>query len=339
MKVKHLFFHLLFLTAIFSACNREEEPAKGKYEKGIFVVNEGLFGGTGAITWHDPETGETEQDIFGKANDGAVLGEFVQSLTFHNGKGYICIGGGTKIVVVDAATFEFLDTIGGLSRPRYFLPYGNQFALVTQWGPDGNSGTVAKIDLTTNKVVQTSPVIGAGPDKMLQIGDQVVIANSGGFTTDSTLIVFRLSTFSVDDRVITGGKNPGMCVQTNSDVFVLCKGTFNDPVPQGWFGSSNDPQNGQSVPPYSEDLCASPDKNSLYFAGGGAIYQYKNGTLSTLIPQQAYGLACDAATGNLICTDAKDFNSAGEAIVYKTDGTKVESFPTGIAPGEIVIRN
>lgn len=338
MKVKQLPLLLLLLAALFSACEQQEEPVKGKYEHGIFVVNEGPFGGTGTITWHDPVTGKTEQDIFGKVNDGAVLGEFVQSLTFHDGKGYICIGNGTKIVVVDAATFTFLDTIGGLAKPRYFLPYGDRFALVTQWGADGTSGSAAKIDLTKNEVVQTSPVIGAGPDKIFQIdADRVLIPNSGGFSTDSTLVTFRLSAFLEEGRVVAGGKNPGVCVSANADVFVLCKGSFSDPVPQGWFGSANDPTAGQAVPALSDDLCASPDKSVLYFTGGGAIHQFKNGALTALIQQQAYGLACRPATGDLICTDAKDFNSAGEAIIYKPDGTKKGGFTTGIAPGEIVI--
>ena len=338
MKVKQLSLLLLLLAALISACSQQENPSKGKYETGIFVVNEGPFGGTGTITWYDPVTGATEQDIFANANGGAVLGELVQSLTFYNDKGYICIGNSTKIVVVDAATFKFLDTIGGLAKPRYFLPYGDHFALVTQWGADGNTGTVAKVDLNTNEVVQTSPFIGAGPDKIFPFNaDVVLIPNSGGFSEDSTITTFRLSTFSVEDRSVAGGKNPGVCALANADVFVLCKGSFADIVPTGWLGLADNPASGQNIPIYSDDLCASPDKSTLYFTGGGALYEWKNGTLRTVVQQQAYGLTCHPGTGDLYCTDAKDFSSAGEAVIYKPDGTKIGGFSTGIAPGEIVI--
>ena len=339
MKVKPLSALLLFSTLLLFACNQQEQPIGFKYESGIFIVNEGQFGGTGTITWHDPVSGATEQDIFGKANGGAALGEFAQSLAFHDGKGYICIGNGTKIVVVDAATFKYIDTIGGLSKPRYLMPYGDHFALVTQWGADGTSGTVAKIDLKTNEVVQTSPVIGSGPEKMFRFNDDVVlIPNSGGYGIDSTIVTFRLSTFSVENSTKTGGKNPAVCAKVNADVFVLCKGVFGTPPVPGWLGMADAPTVGQSVPVFSDDLCSSPDQSTLYFTSGTAIYQWKNNAVVPLIQQSAYGLACNPSNGRLISTDARDFNSAGEATIFNADGTVVERFATGISPGEIVVR-
>lgn len=341
MKVNQLHCLLLLIAAFFSACDKQDDPTKGKYDKGIFVVNEGPFGGAGSITWHDPATGTTEQDIYARANNGAVLGELVQSLTFHDGKGYICIGNGSTIVVVDANTFEFLDTIGGLAKPRFFHPYGDHFALVTQWGADGNSGTVVQVDLNTNEVVKTSPVIGAGPEKIFPFNaDVVLIPNSGGYTIDSTVVVFRLSTFSEESRSVTNGSNPGMCAQlsgNNAGIYALCKGSFLESTPRSSLGLADGTGAAVAIPFYSDDLCAAPDNSALYFTGGGAIHEFKNGVLRTVVQQAAYGLTCHPGTGELYCTDAKDFSSAGEAVIYKPDGTKVGSFPTGIAPGEIVI--
>ena len=335
-------FFLLLIAAFFSACDKQDDPTKSKYDKGVFVVNEGPFGGTGTITWHDPATGTTEQDIYGKANGGAVLGELVQSLTFHDGKGYICIGNGSKIVVVNAATFEFIDTIGGLAKPRYLLPYGDHFALVTQWGADGNTGTVAKVDLKTNEVVQISPVIGAGPEKIFQFNaDLVLIPNSGGYSIDSTVVAFRLSTFSEETRSVTNGSNPGMCAQLTGNntggIYALCKGSFLESTPRSSLGPADGSGIAVAIPFYSDDLCAAPGNSALYFTGGGVIYEFKNGALRTVVQQVAYGLTCHPGTGELYCTDAKDFSSAGEAVIYKPDGTKVGGFPTGIGPGEIVI--
>ncbi len=109
MKVK--LFSSLFdccLVAI-SACGEKElccDNPQPDYPKGIFVVNEGPFGGTGTISWHNPDTGETQDSLFEKANNGAVLGQFVQSLTFFNGKAYIVVNGANRVVVVDAKTFQ-----------------------------------------------------------------------------------------------------------------------------------------------------------------------------------------------------------------------------------------
>ena len=90
MKVTQLYTLLLTALWLFSSCNTtttcEDCPLpNGDYSSGIFVVNEGPFGGTGTISWYNPATGEVQDSIFEKANNGAKLGQFVQSLTFHNG--------------------------------------------------------------------------------------------------------------------------------------------------------------------------------------------------------------------------------------------------------------
>ncbi len=343
MKVKQIFplLLLLALVAFFSSCEDCGDctpPPSSDYSRGIFVVNEGPFGGTGTITWHNPETGETVQDVFGKENGGAALGQFVQSLTFYGGKGYIVVNGANKIVVVDAKTFEFLDTIGGLALPRYFLPvqYENK-AFISQWGADGISGSIAVVDLYTNDVTKTVPV-GSGPEKMLLSSSGVVyVANSGGFGVDSTVASVFYDTDAVAFKFTIAGKNPATLARTNNGVFALCKGYFNDPNSAGWLGDFGPNTASFPVDKYADDLVASPDDSSLYFLGGGAIWTFKNNSVSKLFDQPAYGLACHPANGDLYCADAKDFNSAGEVVMYKSDGTKLGSFPAGIAPGEIVI--
>ena len=81
---------------------------------------------------------------------------------------------------------------------------------------------------------------------------------------------------------------------------------------------------------------ASPDGKTLYFAANGNIYALDGSGLRVLFQQPAYGLACDPKTGYLYCADAKSFDSAGEVVIYKPDGTKIGSFSTGIGPGQMV---
>lgn len=347
MKVKQIFPYFLFFSSLlaFQAC-KDSEPfdcgnRNGDYSTGIFVVNEGGFGGTGTITWHNPATGETVQDIFGAENCGASLGQFVQSLAFHNDKGYIVVNGANKIVVVDARTFEFLDTIGGLALPRFFqqsFVNPNQ-AYVSQWGADGVSGSLAVIDLTNNTVVKTIPT-GSGPEKMFALNSDVLyVANSGGYGVDSTVAVFSMFVDEVQHKFVAGDKNPACIAQTDAgNVFALCKGYYDDLNSTGWLGDFGPNTVGIPVDKYADDLVASPDGSALYFLGGGAIWTYKNNAVSKLFDQPAYGLACDPATGDLYCADGKDFNSAGEVVIRKPDGTVAGSFPTGIAPGEIIFR-
>lgn len=344
MKAKHIFLFLLLpvIFVFFPACEDCGDcapPPEADYSTGVFVVNEGPFGGTGTITWHNPETGETVQDVFGKENDGAALGQFVQSLAFYNGKGYIVVNGANKVFVVDATTFKFLDTIGGLALPRFFQRSlaNPHVAYVSQWGADGISGSLAVVDLNNNSVIKTIPT-GSGPEKMYAVNSDVLyVANSGGYGVDSTVAVFSMFMDEVQNKFVVGEKNPACLANSENRTFALCKGYYMDTTSVGWLGDFGPNTVGIPVGKYADDLVAAPDGSTLYFLSGGAIWTYKNNTVSKLLDQPAYGLACHPANGNLYCADGKDFNSAGEVVIYKPDGTKTGSFPTGIAPGEIII--
>jgi hypothetical protein len=344
MKVKLIYTILLAFTLPFLSCNKYCEecyPEPTRYTSGVFVVNEGPWGGTGTISWFNPATGEVQDSIYEKANGGAVLGQFVQSLTFHNGKGYIVVNGANRIVVVDAQTFEFLDTIGGLALPRYFLGIDYNTAYVSQWGADGVSGSVARINLWTNEVVKEIPT-GSGPEKLTlsQDGTQLFVPNAGGYGTDSTLASFYLNQEDTVVRtVLPGQKNP-CCFQTGSTIYglvqrVLCRGDWSDSNAEGWIGKPFDLFEGFSAPKGSDDLAVF--HGAYYFTSGTAIYDVAlNLPPRKLFDQAAYGLAVHPVTGDFYCSDAKDFNSAGEVVIRKQDGSIVGTFRTGIAPGEII---
>ncbi len=344
MKVNILCTLLLSGIFLFFSCKKDPvpTPTPGRYEKGVFVVNEGPFGGTGTITWHDPTTGETVQDIFGKANNGAALGQFVQSLAFHNGKGYVVINGANRVVVVDAGTFEYLDTIGGLTLPRFFQPLDNDYAYVSQWGANGLNGSVAKVDLRTNKIIKTIPT-GAGPEKMLISNGFLWVANSGGFGLDSTIAHISIGTENGSiSESIPGQRNP-ICLAKAAGVttypFVaLCKGDYLDAASTGWLTKADNPNlGGTATVQGADDLATSPDGYTYYFIGGGAVYSYDNTGLKKRFDQAAYSLACHPASGELYCGNAKNFSSNGEVVVRKPTGEQISSFPVGIAPGEIII--
>ncbi len=345
MKVKQLF--LLFFAAAFllASCHKKSDDPQtaANYSKGVFVVNEGPWGGSGTISWYNPATGEVQDSIYEKANNGARLGQFVQSLSFHNGKGYIVVNGANRVVVVDPETFKYIDTIGGLELPRYFLPISNDIAYISQWGADGISGSVARIDLNTNKILKTTPT-GSGPEKMvfLEQSRYLFVANSGGYGVDSAVASIAVDNNDqlVSRHVIPGQKNP--CCLTVSDQngfnpwYVLCKGDWADATSEGWLGLGFiTPIVGTAAPKGSDDLVMTA--SALYFSSGAAIYGSVGGTITKLFDQAAYGLNVEPSSGNFFCADAKDFNSAGEVVIRKPDGTIVGSFRAGIVPGEIVI--
>ena len=344
MKVRQFFPAILFGIGVlfFASCDLggDNPPiTQNDYSKGVFVVNEGPFGGTGTITWYNPDNGEAVQDVFGIEN-GGTLGQFAISLAFHNGKGYICVTSVNLLVVVDQTTFRFLDTIGGLIQPRFFQAIDDDYAYVSQWGKDGIDGSVAKIDLKTNQIVKVIPT-GKGPEKMfLKDANTLLVANSGGFDVDSTISVIDLVSETETSRTTVGGKAPCCFAKANftgANPWVLCKGTFDAAMEPGFLDKFDPPGSGFTVPNNADDLCSSPAGNQLYYIGDGKVWAANQFAVSELFSQPAYGLACHPSNGNLYCADPKGFSAAGEVVIYNPGGVKVGSFATGIGPGEIII--
>ena len=347
MKVKQILFSVFSTLLLFCACSEKEDCCgnpSADYSKGVFVVNEGPFGGSGTISWYNPDTGETQDSLFEKANNGATLGQFVQSISFVQNKAYIVVNGANRVVVVDAKTFEYLDTIGGLALPRFFLALDNNTAYVSQWGADGLTGSVAKVDLNTNTILKVIPT-GAGPEKMLRDNDQVYVANSGGYGQDNSLTKIALVDDSPQILSLPVGINPATLVlnnfQTPSKLFYLCKGYFLDPAQTGWLDFLGNSESGVAAPPYSDDLVLDQDSGEMYFIGASNVYKAVQGptgtTISVAFSQAAYGLGYDSEQNLLYCADAKDFSSPGSVSIYKTDGTLIKSFRAGINPGEVVV--
>jgi hypothetical protein len=211
---------------LFCCCKPDKEPNQGGiYENGVFVVNEGIYGQTsGSITFYNPETKSTVQDIFRIANN-RDLGNVVQSLFFYNDKAYIVVNNSNKIEVANATDFKEIAQINGLEQPRYFIPISSNRALVSQWGEDLLSGSIALIDLGNNTIIQKITAgIGKGPEQMLLYNDKVYIANVGGLDFDHYISVLNVQTLQVEDTIHTDDAPNSIQLGADGLIWVACKG-------------------------------------------------------------------------------------------------------------------
>ncbi len=322
------------------ACERSDntEPT-GAYSQGVFIVHEGAFnGGTGTVSHYDRSTRQVQNDIFGRENGGAALGNIAQSMYVHREKGYVVINNAAKIEIVDANTFVRTGQISGLAQPRFLLPVGDAKAYVTQWGPDGLTGSIAVIDLNTNTITKTIPV-GAGPERPVRVGNRVYVPLSGGFGRDKRVAIVDLSTDAVV-KYVEVGDNPGSVVADASGaVWVLSRG-YTD------FANAANNTKGGLYNIRSEAAVGTPlelangasnlvtGQNTLYFTAGGKTYSLLVGatTPKVLAERSFYALDIDPVTGNLWAADAKDFVKDGAVVIFKPDGTLVETLAVGLIP-------
>jgi YVTN family beta-propeller protein len=348
MKVSfRLLLSALLLSAfslfIFS-CKKDPKVVKTRYENGIFIVNEGS-NGSGTLTFYNPDSSIVVQDVFGTENNDASLGKYFQSIAFHNNKAYCVVSGANRVVVLDAKTMKYQDSIGGLEFPRYFLGLSNTKAYISQWGSDGVSGSIKVIDLVTNKVVKTITV-GVGTDRMIKSPNQnrVFVVNENGYGFSNQVSEIDTETDEVITNFTVGyGPNSLVWKSATQRPMILCGGKWDDEADPGRLSliRDTDALKIRETNHNSKDLCVNSDETLYYYTDGDSVFEKDDEpdiAPKKLFDQACYGLFFDKKNELLYCLDAKDYVSEGELVVRKLDGTIVKTITTGVAPGEVVFR-
>src|SRR5688572_24191989 len=104
---RYMLVLLTVFSVTFSSCDDDDNNSSGKFEKGIFVVNEGNFlDADGTVSHINEDNGTVTQDLFGSVNNGLALGDVVQSMTIDEDLAYIVVNNSNKMEVVNSNTFK-----------------------------------------------------------------------------------------------------------------------------------------------------------------------------------------------------------------------------------------
>jgi DNA-binding beta-propeller fold protein YncE len=350
LNVKQLLIinYSLLILLLVSCKTKEMDEAPEPYGVGVFITCEGPFQtGTGTISFFERYYGTVHQDIFEKVNDWP-LGNIVNSMEIHNGKGYIVVNNAGKIEVVDPNTFKSAGTITGLSSPRYFIGITSSKAYVSDWPYD-----IAVVDLNNFSVTKTLHS-GVGPDRMLKYGDKVFVLNmynSTFYSYDSTVTVIDTKADTVIKKIQIFNVPSGIVLDKNNKIWIICNGRGYDGYP-----SSTDSE-GHLIRVNPNDYTiekdfAFPDKtvhpakliinksgDKLFYTYSNAIYRFgiNDASLSTspFIPLSytPYGMGYDPSIDYIYESKAL-VNQNGWVFRYRAEtGAKVDSFKVGIYPG------
>jgi len=355
--MKSVFYSLIITLSLYS-CKPENGPIpSGDYSRGVFVVNEGIYGQTsGTITFYDEDSSKTIQDIF-RITNNRDLGNVVQSMYFQYDRAYIVVNNSNKIEVVDADNFKELAQINGLEQPRYFLPVSADLALVSQWGLDLLSGSIALVDLNTNTVIQKiSQGIGKGPEQMLKFNDKVYIANVGGLDFDNFISVFDLQTLTVTDTIIVDDAPNSMKVGADYLLWVACKGkpvysTFPDiDSVNSTYGSLVGIdlnintiqkrillQKGRGA---SNLIKSSANVNDILFLYNNAVYSLNTATeqIAPIISGNYYGLGAKPGADYFYASKNSGIQASKVYAIRYSDAVKLDSFTAGIFANAIIFK-
>ncbi|MBC6427328.1 MAG: hypothetical protein GDA51_12885 [Ekhidna sp.] len=359
--IKNSFFLpvLIAIGAFLFSCSNDDgssPPPTGA--EGFYIVNEGGFGkGNTSVSFYDRTNANVSNDLFLTAN-GVTLGDQAQSIAVHDGQAYIVVQNSSKIEVVKTDDFSSVATIReGVESPRYFIGVSDTKGYVSDWGADGVSGSVRVIDLTTNTVSNTIQTKSQGANRMLLVGNEVFLANSGGFGRDNKITVIDINSDKVVRQISVTDNPDGIIQDTDGNLWVVCKGhtafdraTFEVIEEESTPASIIKMNTAGTISlrlDYTEVGFSFSASNININAAGDRIYYLYGGTsgkiyslsiTDTSLPSSPftsdlyYGLSVDPITDNIIGCEAPDFNSSGNIDIYNSAGVLQSTHSVGIGP-------
>lgn len=342
--MKKLILPFLFIAAISGCKPEDNNNTQDAYGSGVFITNEGPFNtGTGTVSFYNRQTGEVSNNIFEVVNN-RPLGNIVQSIEVHNNKVYIVVNNAAKVEVVNVADFVSTGVIENVGSPRFFTGIDEHKGYLTDW----NSG-IKVINLDSNTVSSTIGTGGNGAEQMKLIGNEIFVANLGGFGNDSTVSSINTSGDVLTATIAVGHRPQSLSVDANGKLWVLCSGY------QDWVNPVNDTP-GKLVRlnpatktveltlvfPSNSDhplsLIANAAKNTLYYSLNNGVFEIDiNATQlpsSALINRSFYNTGIDPVSGYLFGTNPLDYVQDGYVSRYDlSTGNLIDSLHVGVIPG------
>lgn len=343
----------LALLMAFVSCESDDDPVivkdKGDFVNGVFVLNQGAMNAANAsVSFIAQDT--VMGNLFAERN-GAVLGDVLQDMVSVDTLSFLVLNNSYSLMVVNNKNFSYVEEISeGINNPRYAVVHDG-LIYVSQWG---NDGEVAVVDPEQLQVIGSINV-GVGPEGLEVVGNQLWVANSGGYNTDNIVSVIDLNNGEVIEEITVNDNPQDLVVDANGDVWVLATGytQYDDAwnvisetasAIQKIDASSYEIEStfnpDESVYGKATKIAISADGQSFYFGGG---YQYPGvwevDINASELPQETFadvtpsGLGVNPANGDLYVGVAPSFTSEGRVEVFAANGTAVETYEDNIGIG------
>jgi hypothetical protein len=354
MKIPRFLPALFIMAILFMACEKEEKDSYGGFRTGIFILNEGTFmANNGSVSYFNPDSGTVINNLFENIN-GRTLGDVVQAMGIAGDKAYIVVNGSGKVEIVNLETFETVAEPMIISYPRFFLKVDKEKGYITS----GNmQGYVYVADLT-NDVVYDSIETGFGPESMVRLNNYVYVANSGGWSVDSTLDIIDVRSDMVTGTLVVGDVPSDMALDGDNNLWVYCKGyaTYSWDAPYdlisetkarlvkintvtnaiAWEGEVGTAGQYAGTPP---KLAVSADGDYLYYLRPDGVYktEIRNPSLAVgpVLEGSYYGLDVNPETGDLYLFQSS-FTGNGSMFVVNPVTGKTDTYTVGIGPSGAV---
>lgn len=376
--MKQLAYYILTLL-LLSACRQdvmivpmEKSDPGGKTQQGdiigMYLLNEGNMGSNkSSLDYLDlsDSTAHYYRNIYSQRNPSTVmsLGDVGNDCKIYGSRLWLVINCSNKVEVARA---DSAIRIGKVNIPNCrYVTFNDRYAYVSSYvgtvyaSSNSPLGSVYKVDtLTLQKVDSCS--VGYQPEEMAIIGNQLYVANSGGYQGmtgqgyESTVSVIDLATMQETSKIEVAPNLHHLKADKYNQLWVTARGDYMTEASSIWWLAPD--ENGQMkvgghIDQAVSDLCIVGD--SLYFYGSqwsevsmsntityGIINVKTHQVVSTSLSsapeiskiRMPYGIIVNPVHRDFYLMDAKNYVSSGELLHFLPDGTFDWKVSTGDIP-------
>ena len=376
--MKQLAYYILTLL-LLSACRQdvmivpmEKSDPGGKTQQGdiigMYLLNEGNMGSNkSSLDYLDlsDSTAHYYRNIYSQRNPSTVmsLGDVGNDCQIYGSRLWLVINCSNKVEVARA---DSAIRIGKVNIPNCrYVTFNDRYAYVSSYvgtvyaSSNSPLGSVYKVDtLTLQKVDSCS--VGYQPEEMAIIGNQLYVANSGGYQGmtgqgyESTVSVIDMATMQETSKVEVAPNLHHLKADKYNQLWVTARGNYMSEASSIWWLAPD--ENGQMkvgghIDQAVSDLCIVGD--SLYFYGSqwsevsmsntityGIINVKTHQVVSTSLSsapeiskiRMPYGIIVNPVHRDFYLMDAKNYVSSGELLHFLPDGTFDWKVSTGDIP-------
>lgn len=340
---------LLFAALSSTGCMKWDYGETEEFEaaaEGLFICNEGNFQyGNATLSYYDPETKEVQNEVFFRANR-TKLGDVAQSMSIHDGKGWVVVNNSHVIFAIDLGTFKEAGRIENLTSPRYIHFLSDEKAYVTQlWDNRIFIVNPKTYEITGHIQVPGMTMESGSTEQMVQYG-KYVYCNCWSY--QNRIIKIDTETDRVVGELKVGIQPTSLVIDKYNKLWTVTDGGYAG-SPYGYeapslyridaetftvekqfrFKLGDAPSevqlNGQRDRLYwiNRDIWqmeVTDDRVPVrpFLAYGGTIY---------------YGLTVNPANGEVYVADAIDYQQPGKIYRYSPGGELLDEFYVGVIPG------
>lgn len=350
LRGKLLLLILPLVALALSACMKwdygneaEEFQATGN---GLFITNEGNFQyGNATLSYYDPSTKQVQNEVFFRAN-GMKLGDVAQSMTIHDGKGWVVVNNSHVIFAIDLQSFKEIGRIENLTSPRYIHFISPEKAYVSQlWDYRIFIINPKTYEITGHIAMPNMTMQTGSTEQMVQYG-QYVYVNCWSY--QNRIIKIDTETDEVVGELTVGIQPTSLVMDKYNKMWTVTDG--------GYEGS---PYGHEAPSLYRIDAETFKVEQQFKFKFGDWPSEVQlNGTRDTIywinkdiwrmdvtanrvpvrpfIPFSGtifYGLTVNPTTSEVYVADAIDYVQQGIVYRYSPKGELIDKFYVGIIPG------